>query len=126
MVDGEVFPFSGRVEVYRNGEWSTICDKNWIDTTAAVVCRQLGYGNGGFLKTDRNVPPGSGPVLMDNVKCGRAETNLFACSHSGFGNHDYCGHVEDVGVSCWPQYYCKFLFLYYYYYGYPNSSTEEF
>lgn len=42
LMDGENKK-EGRVEIYINGQWGTICDDGWSDKDAVVVCRQLGY-----------------------------------------------------------------------------------
>ena len=97
LADGNS-PYSGRVEIYRNGVWGTVCDDKWTIINAQVVCRQLGYGSSP-ASVDFNVPPGTGPILMDDVNCVNGQTNLLACSHSGFDNHN-CVHKEDVGVTC--------------------------
>ena len=34
---------SGRLEVYLNSQWGTVCDDNFGITEAQVVCQQLGY-----------------------------------------------------------------------------------
>ena len=90
--------YSGRVEIYRNGAWGTVCDDNWTIINAQVVCRQLGYGSNS-ASVDFNVPAGTGPILMDDVNCSNSQNNLLECPLNGFGNHN-CVHMEDVGVQC--------------------------
>ena len=96
LVDGSR-PYSGRVEIYRNGVWGTVCDDHWTEINAQVVCQQLGFGDPASVDTD--VPAGTGPILMDNVNCSSDQTSLLACSHNGFENHN-CDHMEDVGIIC--------------------------
>jgi len=41
---GGSYPSQGRVEVYCNGQWGTICNTSGFESAEAdTVCRQLGY-----------------------------------------------------------------------------------
>ena len=97
LVDGGS-PTEGRVEIFWNGEWGTICDDSWDSMEAQVVCRELGFSEG-TAYPDARFGPGSGPIWLDDVACHGSEPTLDSCTHVGYGNHN-CGHNEDAGVSC--------------------------
>ena len=86
----------GRVEVYYNGTWGTVCNDNWDIHDARVVCRQLGFEDAERAYT---FGLGSGQIWLDDVDCGGHESSLFSCRHRGVGIHN-CDHVKDVGVRC--------------------------
>ncbi|CAJ1342855.1 unnamed protein product [Effrenium voratum] len=87
----------GRLEIYHNHQWGTVCDDNFDDVDALVACGQLGFTTGRSL--GNAVPEGAGPIWMDEVTCLGNETRLDQCSFQNWGEHD-CGHSEDVGVDC--------------------------
>ena len=40
-IDG-MSKYHGRVEIFHDGEWGSVCDDDWDYHQADVVCRQLG------------------------------------------------------------------------------------
>ncbi|XP_072132632.1 scavenger receptor cysteine-rich type 1 protein M130-like [Mobula birostris] len=90
---------SGKLEVWFNDSWGTVCDDSWDLADANVVCRQLRCGLALWAPEDVKMTQAAGPVWLDEVKCTGSEPFLSSCRSSSFGQHD-CDHKEDVIVLC--------------------------
>ena len=89
----------GRVEIFHEGEWGTVCDDRWNIANGHVVCKQLGYLRAENVYYTAHFGAGSGPIWMDGVQCREDQESLADCQHLGWGSHD-CSHFEDAGVCC--------------------------
>ncbi|XP_056283773.1 deleted in malignant brain tumors 1 protein-like [Pseudoliparis swirei] len=90
---------SGRMEIYHDGQWGTICDDRWGMQEATVVCQELNCGSALSIKYNAHFGRGHGQVWLDDVDCTGHEKSLSDCPHRGFGEHD-CDHNEDASVIC--------------------------
>jgi hypothetical protein len=109
----------GRLEVFHDGQWGTVCDDGFGWADAQVACRQLGNELGYTLTSSSVVSSsstddGSDPIWLDDLGCSGSETSLGNCRHAGWCSAtnwavwcgpenwgtEYCGHYEDIGVSC--------------------------
>merc|ERR1719446_213333 len=87
----------GRVEIYHDNQWGTVCDDSFTMHDAEVACRQLGFTHA--VTAIQRFGGGSGQIWMDNLACDGTQSHLADCGHNGWGEHN-CGHHEDVGVEC--------------------------
>ncbi len=100
----------GRLEVYHNDEWGTVCDDFFWRRDAKVACKQMGYTGAEAVLTDVAVATGR-RFWLDDVNCVGNEAKLTECFYNsnvrnsssrtspqwGFAN---CIPAEQVGVRC--------------------------
>ncbi|XP_078284989.1 scavenger receptor cysteine-rich domain-containing protein DMBT1-like [Rhinoraja longicauda] len=90
----------GRVEVWHNGTWGTVCSDNLGRQDAEVICKQMKCGPLVFIDYGAwRYGEGSGLIWMDEMKCSSHESALWQCQSDPWGQHN-CRHNEDAGVSC--------------------------
>jgi len=118
---------AGRLEVWHQGEWGTVCDGGvsqhaFDDYDARTVCRQLGFGGGKPLFTKYSMGKnrgsgqvgsekgtgqmlgmiGSGKIWLAGVDCSSSYSSkdFFKCSGGSNFGLAICSHDEDVFMRC--------------------------
>ena len=94
--------WEGRVEVWYEGRWGTVCDDKWNFKETNVICRMLGYegvSTGEMQARLYKFGKGVGDIILDELNCDGTEESIFDCPHNGYNITD-CDHEEDIGVRC--------------------------
>ncbi|KAI5611415.1 scavenger receptor cysteine-rich type 1 protein M130-like, partial [Silurus asotus] len=90
---------SGRVEVLHGGSWSTVCDADFDQQDAEVVCRELDCGIPVKVLVSA-FGRGEGQVWTEELQCRGTESEITLCPSSSSLKHSNCSHHNDVGLIC--------------------------
>ncbi|KAB0351899.1 hypothetical protein FD754_016756 [Muntiacus muntjak] len=92
-------PHEGRVEIFHEGQWGTVCDDRWELRGGLVVCRSLGYKGVQSVHKGAHFGKGTGPIWLNEVFCFGKESSIEECRIRQWGVR-VCSHDEDAGVTC--------------------------
>ncbi|XP_071804223.1 scavenger receptor cysteine-rich domain-containing protein DMBT1-like isoform X2 [Asterias amurensis] len=98
LVNGST-PYEGRVEVYQEDIWGTICGDNWDLKDAQVICRQLGYPTATQAWQNSHFGQGERLTLWSNVTCDGNESSIAECGYSSWMSQT-CSDAGGAAVRC--------------------------
>ena len=91
---------SGRLQVFYNGTWGSICSNSMTLDTVSLACKELGCGDGGSLETRLPYGRVSGPAWLDNVQCGEKTSSFWQCPSTPW-NPQSCEDLRDeIHITC--------------------------
>ncbi|XP_064617784.1 scavenger receptor cysteine-rich type 1 protein M160-like isoform X2 [Liolophura sinensis] len=92
---------SGRLEVYHDNQWGTICGRHFGENEARAACKTLNFSSvvvQVFLRKSTN---GTRRIWLDDLSCGSEVERLNDCVGWHWGKIDYrCSGYTDVHLSC--------------------------
>ncbi|XP_036156017.1 macrophage scavenger receptor types I and II isoform X1 [Myotis myotis] len=89
----------GRVEIFHDDQWGTVCDDHWELRGGLVICRSLGYRGVLNVHKGARFGQGTGPIWLNEVFCFGRESSIEDCKIKQWGVRA-CTHAEDAGVTC--------------------------
>ncbi|XP_059832160.1 deleted in malignant brain tumors 1 protein-like [Hypanus sabinus] len=99
-LEGGNNPCEGRVEVWYNRTWGTVCSTKFDAKSAEVICKQMKCGPvKSIYLGSYQYKKGLGPIWLDGIECTTHESVLWQCHSQPWGKHK-CNHYDDAGVAC--------------------------
>lgn len=95
LMDGKT-KREGRVEVFHEGQWGTVCDDDWDLKEASIVCQELGFGRALLAAKHSRFGKGICAVnqlsFFQRLQCGEIENcmNVGFCGKGKTSQNSFC------------------------------------
>lgn len=113
----ETLPYQGRLEIFLNKKWGTICGKNSpnLRGVADTACRQLrfkyAFAYGTVDEFSYPVAPTGTPIHIESIDCPFSDSicsedyllHVLRCKVDQRVDPSICTHDDDVAVYCYPE-----------------------
>ncbi|XP_018427288.1 PREDICTED: deleted in malignant brain tumors 1 protein-like [Nanorana parkeri] len=89
----------GRLEVFYNGSWGSVCSNLMSSHAVSVICQQLNCGTSGQLENPFTYGSGGAPYWLDLIDCRSRDGSLGECPSAPWGENE-CGAGEVAQITC--------------------------
>ncbi|XP_073528989.1 T-cell differentiation antigen CD6-like [Phyllobates terribilis] len=90
-------PCAGRVEIFMDGVWGSVCHDGWDAMDAEITCRQMKCGSALSALGGSYFGSGHPEIHLNEVNCKGSENVLWECPATGTRE---CSTKEHAGVVC--------------------------
>ncbi|XP_064608929.1 scavenger receptor cysteine-rich type 1 protein M160-like isoform X2 [Liolophura sinensis] len=90
---------TGRLELFYDGQWGTVCRYYFSAKSAEVACRQLGLPYTDATLINSFGDPATSPIWLNYLKCKGGESHIIQCRHYPINTSD-CDPRRDAFLQC--------------------------
>ncbi|XP_063177737.1 scavenger receptor cysteine-rich type 1 protein M130-like, partial [Chroicocephalus ridibundus] len=91
---------SGRLQVFYNGTWGSVCSNSMTPETVSLACKELGCGDRGSLETQRPHGRLSGTAWLDRVECGERNSSFWQCPSAPWHPQSCDDLRDETHITC--------------------------
>ncbi|NXA16155.1 WC11 protein, partial [Sapayoa aenigma] len=91
---------SGRLQVFYNGTWGSVCSNSMTPETVSLACKELGCGDGGHLETQLVYGKVAGPAWLDRVECGGRSSSFWECPSTPWDPESCDDRRDETHITC--------------------------
>ena len=104
LVSGST-PWEGRVEVFYNNTWGTVCRDGWTNTNGDILCKQLGFQKYEGMINVWFSRMADQPTWLKNVDCvSGVHSDITSCPFQGW-NVTCSSYLGPLAIRCNPGYW---------------------
>ena len=95
--------YEGKVEVFINGQWGTVCSDGIGTNEAETLCRSLGLGPFQSISYDTGGNTAGIPLIISDLKCSENYNHFMKCQFNQ--SSPVCPSASNLALKC----YCKYI-----------------
>ncbi|KAM6225919.1 scavenger receptor cysteine-rich type 1 protein M130-like [Porphyrio hochstetteri] len=91
---------SGRLQVFYNGTWGSVCSNSMTPQTVSLACKELGCGDAISLDPFPTYGTLPGPAWLDRVECGERHSSFWQCPSAPWHPQSCTDLRDETHITC--------------------------